>query len=86
MSVLPMFPLGSVLLPGAVLTLQVFEPRYRALTKQEFHRLLLEANRQRLLELARADLVGAMDRQEVADSEIEDRGATYHFVRDPNWG
>lgn len=62
------------------------EPRYRALTKQEFHRLLLEANRQRLLELARADLVGAMDRQEVADSEIEDRGATYHFVRDPNWG
>ena len=26
---LPMFPLGSVLFPGAVLPLQVFEPRYR---------------------------------------------------------
>jgi uncharacterized protein len=31
MSVLPMFPLGSVLLPGGILTLHVFEPRYRAL-------------------------------------------------------
>ena len=28
---LPMFPLGSVLLPGMVLPLQVFEPRYRVL-------------------------------------------------------
>lgn len=28
---MPMFPLGSVLLPGAVLPLHVFEPRYRAL-------------------------------------------------------
>ena len=30
---LPMFPLGSVLLPGAVLPLHVFEPRYRQLVK-----------------------------------------------------
>ncbi len=29
MAVLPMFPLGSVLVPGAVLPLHVFEPRYR---------------------------------------------------------
>lgn len=28
---MPMFPLGSVLFPGAVLPLQVFEPRYREL-------------------------------------------------------
>ena len=28
---LPMFPLGSVLFPGAVLPLQVFEPRYRSM-------------------------------------------------------
>ncbi len=28
-----MFPLGSVLLPGAVLPLHVFEPRYRALVR-----------------------------------------------------
>lgn len=31
MAVLPMFPLGSVLVPGAVLPLHVFEPRYRRL-------------------------------------------------------
>lgn len=31
MTVLPMFPLGTVLLPGSVLPLHVFEPRYRAL-------------------------------------------------------
>jgi Lon protease-like protein len=29
MAVMPMFPLGSVLLPGGVLPLHVFEPRYR---------------------------------------------------------
>ena len=43
-----MFPLGSVLLPGAVLQLQVFEPRYSALmntvmaTTQEFGVTLIE--------------------------------------------
>jgi len=31
MTVLPMFPLGSVLFPGMPLTLHVFEPRYRLL-------------------------------------------------------
>jgi Lon protease-like protein len=31
MAVMPMFPLGTVLLPGAVLPLHVFEPRYRQL-------------------------------------------------------
>jgi Lon protease-like protein len=31
MAVMPMFPLGGVLLPGAVLPLHVFEPRYRQL-------------------------------------------------------
>ena len=33
MGVLPMFPLGSPLLPGAVLPLQVFEPRYREMIR-----------------------------------------------------
>ncbi|CCQ13929.1 putative uncharacterized protein [Rhodococcus sp. AW25M09] len=31
MSVIPMFPLGSVLLPGERLPLHIFEPRYQAL-------------------------------------------------------
>ena len=30
----PMFPLGTVLLPGAVLPIHVFEPRYRALARR----------------------------------------------------
>ncbi len=30
---LPLFPLGTVLLPGAILPLHVFEPRYRALVR-----------------------------------------------------
>ncbi|MGK0312450.1 MAG: Lon protease-like protein, partial [Ilumatobacter sp.] len=29
MAVIPMFPLGMVLLPGGILPLHVFEPRYR---------------------------------------------------------
>ena len=33
MAVLPMFPLGGTLLPGDVLPLHVFEPRYRALVQ-----------------------------------------------------
>ncbi|HEX3621747.1 MAG TPA: LON peptidase substrate-binding domain-containing protein [Acidimicrobiales bacterium] len=30
---LPMFPLGSVLLPGTAVSLHIFEPRYRALAR-----------------------------------------------------
>ena len=33
MAVMPMFPLGSVLLPGVVLPLYVFEPRYQQLVR-----------------------------------------------------
>lgn len=33
MAVMPMFPLGTTLLPGAVLPLQVFEPRYRQMVQ-----------------------------------------------------
>lgn len=33
MVVLPMFPLGSVLLPGGILPLHVFEPRYRDMVR-----------------------------------------------------
>lgn len=32
-AVLPMFPLGNVLVPGGVLQLHVFEPRYQSLVK-----------------------------------------------------
>jgi uncharacterized protein len=34
MAVVPMFPLGTVLLPGGVLPLHVFEPRYRQMVSE----------------------------------------------------
>lgn len=51
-------------------------------TLDRFKHWLVTANRDRLLDLARADLVGAMDPRQVAESEIEDLGATFHFVLD----
>lgn len=52
------------------------------LSLDHFKRWLLTANRDGHLQLARADLVGAMDPVQVAESEIRDRGATFHFVVD----
>lgn len=45
-----------------------------------FKQRLLEANRARLLTLARADLVDVMDPADVAASEIRYLGATFHFI------
>jgi hypothetical protein len=36
--------------------------------------------------LARADLIGAMDAKQISESEINDRGATFHFVLDQRNG
>jgi hypothetical protein len=52
------------------------------LSLEHFKSWLVNANRQRLLDLAPADLVGAMDARLVAESKIEHRGATFHFVID----
>ena len=43
---------------------------------------LVRANRAGLLALARADLVGAMDQAMVRASQIQHRGAEFHFVID----
>lgn len=47
-----------------------------------FKRWLVAANRDQLLDLARADLIDDMDARLVEDSKIEDLGATFHFVVD----
>jgi hypothetical protein len=52
------------------------------LSYDRFKRWLVTANRDQLLDLARADLVGAMDPKLVAESEIEHLGTTFHFVVD----
>jgi hypothetical protein len=47
-----------------------------------FKSWLVTANRNQQIDLARADVVGAMDPKLVAESEIQDLGATFHFVVD----
>jgi hypothetical protein len=48
----------------------------------QFKRWLIGQNRERGLDLARADLVGAMDPGLVQSSEINSLGSTFHFVLD----
>lgn len=54
--------------------------KYRRLSRAEMDDLLLRAHRDGLLQLARADLVAAMDPDEVRDSELRADRATFHFV------
>ena len=54
--------------------------RYGRLPRETLDELLIESMRQRLLQLARADLVAAMDPAEVRDSEIRYLNASFHFV------
>jgi hypothetical protein len=56
------------------------------LSLDHFKRWLVGANRDGWLVLARADLIGAMDASQVTESEINDRGATFHFVLDQRNG
>jgi len=54
---------------------------YARLSRAAIDELLLRANREDLLQLARADLVAAMDPDEVRDSEVtHPMGAHFHFV------
>lgn len=57
------------------------QARDNGISREEFNRRLVEANRQNLLTLSRADLVGAMAPQDVQASEIRLSDTTYHFLR-----
>jgi hypothetical protein len=57
------------------------DPEFAALDQAGFKRLLLEAHRQGLLVLSRADLVAAMDPKDVTASETTHQNATYHFIQ-----
>lgn len=54
--------------------------RWSTLSIPDFKRRLLDAQRAGSLELARADLVAAMDPRLVADSETLADGASFHFI------
>jgi hypothetical protein len=57
------------------------EPEFAGMDLDGFKRALAEANNQRLIDLARADLVQAMDPDDVRRSEVQYLNATFHFVR-----
>lgn len=62
--------------------LAVEEGRDSGIGMEEFKRVLLELQRQGLVSMARADLVGAMDPVRVDRSSIDDGRGEYHFVLD----
>ena len=57
------------------------DPAFRGMDIVAFKRRLTEANQARLLDLTRADLVEAMDPEDVRSSETLHFGASFHFVR-----
>ena len=57
------------------------DPVFAAMGLDGFKRRLAEANNARLLDLSRADMVEAMDPDDVALSKVSYLGAAFHFVR-----
>jgi hypothetical protein len=57
------------------------DPAFRSMELPAFKEHLAEANNARLLDLSRADLVQAMDPDDVRESEVHYMSATFHFVR-----
>jgi hypothetical protein len=54
-----------------------------SLSLEAFKERLVAAQRAGLVELSRADLVGAMPEGDVRASEIDSLGASFHFIRAP---
>jgi hypothetical protein len=57
------------------------DPAFAALGLDGFKQQLAAANHARRLDLSRADMVEAMDRDDVRDSEVTYLGARFHFVQ-----
>jgi hypothetical protein len=57
------------------------DPDFAGMGLDEFKELLALANNFRFLDLARADLVQAMDPEDVRQSEVQYLNATFHFIR-----
>jgi hypothetical protein len=57
------------------------DPAFAGMGLDRFKARLAEANQARALDLSRADLVEAMDPEDVRASETAHLGARYHFIR-----
>lgn len=62
------------------------DARIKPMGLPSFKRWLITANRERKLDLARADMPAAMNPHQVKESEIQDLGATFHFIIDRSAG
>lgn len=94
MPVSAMFPLGTVLLPGGVLPLHVFEPRYRALVRDclagdaRFGVVLIERGSEVGGGDVRTDLgtmAGIVDAQELPDGRWHLVTVGLHRIRIERW-
>jgi hypothetical protein len=59
------------------------DPRFAAMGLDGFKQKLAEANNARLLDLSRANMVEAMDPNDVELSQVSYLGAQFHFIRIP---
>jgi hypothetical protein len=59
------------------------DPRFAAMGLDGFKQKLAEANNARLLDLSRANMVEAMDPDDVERSRVSYLGAEFHFIRLP---
>jgi hypothetical protein len=66
---------------GSVWQALASDPEIGDLGEREFKRRLVEAHRRGSLVLARADLVAAMDPEDVSASETVHQNSTYHFIQ-----
>jgi hypothetical protein len=71
---------GNKVFIAAVWRASQREPGFPRLDLPEFKSRLIEANREGLLNLSRADLVEVMDPARVTESETHNLNATFHFV------
>jgi hypothetical protein len=60
------------------------DPRFAAMGLDGFKQRLAEANNARRLDLSRADMVEAMNPEDVAQSRVAYLGAEFHFIRIPS--
>jgi hypothetical protein len=60
------------------------DPRFAAMGLNVFKQRLAEANNARRLDLSRADMVEAMNPEDVAQSRVAYLGAEFHFIRIPS--
>jgi hypothetical protein len=60
------------------------DPRFAAMGLDVFKQRLAEANNARRLDLSRADMVEAMNPEDVAQSRVAYLGAEFHFIRIPS--